>query len=139
MGTRSFGSDAREALRRLHAAADDGRLDRLCSEHDVRLLVLFGSAATDAPDPGDLDLAYLPGKATQPLRFLDAVVGLVGDDRVDLVRLDRAGPVVNHRAFSGTGLYESEPGLFARQRDLALRRYFDTAHIRRVQAEVLAR
>ena len=130
--------NAGAAVARLRAATRSGRLDRLCADHDVALLVLFGSATTES-EPGDVDLAHLPGDATDVLGLLDALVVLVGDDRVDLVDLSRAGPVVSHRALTGIGLYEDEPGRFARMRDLALRQYLDTAHLRRVQAEVLAR
>ena len=130
---------AAPALRRLRSALADGTLDALCERHGVRLLVLFGSAAAGVQAPRDIDLGYLGTARTKPLLLLDDVVRLLGDEAVDLVRLDTAGPVATHRAMTGEGLYESEPGLFARARDLAIRQYFDTAHLRAAQAEVLAR
>lgn len=132
-------SHAGPALQRLQVAQADGRLDALCAGHQLRLLVLFGSAARGADDPGDLDLAHLPGSTTNVLAFLDALVVMLQDDRIDLVNLAAAGPTLRHRAMTGIGLYEDDPGLFARTRDLALRQYFDTAFIRRAQAEALSR
>lgn len=132
-------SCASAAAARLWRSVEDGGLDELCRRNDVALLVVFGSVAARAHAPGDVDLAYLPGVRTAPLPLRDDLVRLLDEERLDLVNLAVAGPVVRHRAMAGTGLYEDDPGVFARTRDLAARQYFDTAWIRDVQAQVLAR
>lgn len=139
MSTRRSGSSAAAAAARLWTSRDDGSLDALCARHGLGLLVVFGSVAVGADEPGDVDLAHLPGAGTQPLILLDDLAESLGDERIDLVNLATAGPVVSHRALSGVGLYEDDPGRFARMRDRAARQFFDTAWIRDVQAQVLAR
>jgi len=42
-------ADPLTALRRLRAAADDGRLEELARRHAVRVLTAFGSAARAEP------------------------------------------------------------------------------------------
>lgn len=139
VSTRNRRQSAIAGAEMLQTAMADGRLDELCQHHDVGVLVLFGSAAADIPTPGDLDLAYLPGEATDALALLDDLIVLTAEDRIDLVNLATADPSISHRAMAGRPLYEREPGRVARPRDVATRRYLDTAWIRRVQAEVLAR
>lgn len=132
---RSHAGGARELLL---SAESDGRLDALCQRHAVRLLTLFGSAV-ERDDPGDLDFGYLPSDETMPLALLTDLVDLIEDDRIDLVNLRTAGPSARVAAMLGRGLYEDEPGLWARSRDLALRRFLDTEWIRRLEREALAR
>lgn len=139
MSTHQRLGSAALAAGRLRSAEADGSLDELCRSHGIGALVVFGSAATSEPEPGDVDLAYLPGRTTHALALLDDLVALLGDERVDLVNLATAGPVVSHRALTGRGLYEDDPGRLARMRDRAIRQYHDTAWVRRARAQVLTR
>lgn len=53
--------------------------------------------------------------------------------------IDGAAPVLRARALSGLGLYESEPGVFATEQMAALAEERDTAWLRRLDLETLAR
>lgn len=103
------------AVVRLRTAAEVGELDDLCLRYDVRVLTVFGSAARGEVAPHDVDVGVL----TEPGRPLDAEFGtalaaVAGIDEVDLVHLNRGGPVIRERALVGSiGLYESEPSALA--------------------------
>ena len=106
---------------------------------DLQLLVLFGSAVkgrrTSARDidlavqcdgPADLDALYL------------AVAPRLGTDRVDLVDLRRAGPLLAFEvARTGRLLFERQPGAFRQFQSLASRRYCDTEKLRRAQRRAI--
>ncbi|MDK4304824.1 hypothetical protein [Corynebacterium pseudodiphtheriticum] len=47
-----------EIVARLRSEVEDGSLESFCLELGIDLLVLFGSACTDAHSAGDADLAY---------------------------------------------------------------------------------
>lgn len=47
-----------EIVARLRSEVEDGSLESFCLELGIDLLVLFGSACTDAHSAGDVDLAY---------------------------------------------------------------------------------
>ncbi|WP_336921630.1 hypothetical protein [Aquipuribacter sp. SD81] len=137
MNARDQGAtSAARAVAALRRAVADGSLDALCERHLVQVLVLFGSAV-DSEQPADVDLGVVPGPSTDLLRLHHDLAVLLDDDRVDLVSLRGADELLSHRALSGEGLYEDEPGRFARARDLAARRYADTDWMRRLQAQVL--
>lgn len=133
--------DGRAALRRLRAALSDGSLEELADRHGLALLVLFGSAAVpDTEHPGDVDLAVAWKRARQPdlLGVVSDLAGLVGD-AVDVLDLDRGGPVVRARALTrGELLLELEPGAFATRQMRAVRDEMDTARLRRLQLDLLA-
>jgi predicted nucleotidyltransferase len=108
---------------------------------DVRLVVLFGSVAEGRQRPdSDLDLGVLrdgPG-SNDDVELL--VMQLLGTERVDVVDLRRAPPLLAMAvAKTGVVLYDSPEGAFARYASLALRRYEDTAKLRRARAEGLRR
>lgn len=130
---------AQAALEQLRAAASDGRLDELCQRRGVRVLAAFGSATT-AHEAADLDLGvgFLPGRQ-DILGLLDDLTVLTGFDHVDLAVLDGADPVLRARALSGIGLYEHEAGAFATEQMAALAEERDTAWLRRLDLEALAR
>src|SRR6185436_11198251 len=95
----------------------------------LELVVLFGSTATGRRRAGsDVDVAVrCAGDAD-----LDALHALLAPaletDRLDLVDLRRAGPILAMEiARSGRLLYESRPGAFREFQSLASRRYCDTA------------
>lgn len=130
----------REALDRLGEAVRDGRLDRLCADHGVRLLGAFGSTTRAEPsEPRDLDVAV--GFLAQPrlLDLIGALADLCGDDGLDVAVLDGAGPVLRARALVGVPLYEHAAGVYATEQMAALAEYWDTAWLRRLDRRVLAR
>lgn len=135
-GTRTPAED----LARLRAAAADGRLEAICREHGLELLVLFGSAVTEE-DPGDVDLAVAWSRNHEP-NLLSVVVSFletVGDS-VDVMDLDRAGPVARQRALTGGELIvELTPHAFAERQMHAIREFIETAPFRRLDLELMAR
>ncbi len=100
-----------EALDRLRNATRTGELDELCARHRVRIMSVFGSTAAGVEHPRDLDVAvgFEPGAKADVLGLLEDLVALTGTEAVDLLVLDRAGPVAKERALVGAvPLYESE-------------------------------
>ena len=103
-------------LARLRSAAESGELDAFCSRHHVRVLTVFGSAARDEPQARDLDVGVLT-EHDHRLNTATATVELIeltGTQHVDLVHLNRGGPLLRERALVGSiPLYESEPAALA--------------------------
>ena len=134
----------RQALDRLLELVASGDLDRFCAERDLRLLVAFGSVtdADRADEAGDLDLAvaFEPEADADLPRLIVDVSELLGLMAVDVVDLDRANVVLRHRALVATvPLFESRPGSYVIERDRAMVEYMDTAWLRRLDLEAMAR
>ena len=137
-----MGTEPREGLSRLRVAAHDGRLEELCRRHGVRVLTVFGSAARPDADPRDLDVAvgFEPHHAGDVLALLDDLSVLTGSDDVDLLVLDRAGPVARERALvQCVPLYESEPTAFATAQVAAMGERMDTEWLRALDLEAMRR
>ena len=102
---------------------------------DLELIVLFGSAASGRARPrSDVDVAVLNrGGADLDALFL-ALAPRLKTDRLDLVDLRRAGPLLAFEvARSGVVLFERSPGVFRQFQSLASRRYADTKKLRDAQ------
>jgi predicted nucleotidyltransferase len=130
-----------KAAKRLRNAAVDGRLDALAEAHDLSLVVLFGSASRGEPDARDLDVAVGSRERTgiDEVEVICALMDLVGSDRVDLLKLDRAGPVARqHALVPGDPLYEYQPGEFARQQMRASGQRLGTEWMRRLDLALMA-
>jgi predicted nucleotidyltransferase len=113
----------------------------LAERHSWRLVVLFGSAATGG-QARDLDLAVLPAAPPGLLEqgaWQAALEGALAPWSVDLLVLgDWTSPVTRFQVFcAGRCLFESEPGLFAREQDRAFFLHADSESIRRQMREVL--
>jgi predicted nucleotidyltransferase len=133
--------DPAQGLGRLRAAASDGTLDMACARHSVRVLTVFGSTAQGAPKPADLDVAvaFQPGVTPDVLALLEELVSLTGVEQVDLLNLDRAGPVARERGLVGAiPLYESEPGAYATTQMAAMTTRMETERFRRMSLELMA-
>ena len=122
-------------------AATSGQLDDLCRRHHVPVLTIFGSSARGEPDPRDLDVGVLT-ELDEPLDVGSAVVELAamaGFDGIDLVHLNRGGPLIRERALVGSvGLYESEPAALANAQMAAIAERVETDPIRRLNLRLLA-
>jgi predicted nucleotidyltransferase len=130
--------DPREALRRLDVAAASGVLTAALAPFALRLLAVFGSALDGDGHASDLDLAV---GATQPLDLLELrtkLYELTGFERLDLVHLDRANPVLRAEALSGRPLLERPTGTFATEQMTAIVRRFDTRWLRELDLEAMA-
>jgi len=104
-------------------------------------MTAFGSTARGETDARDLDLAvaFEPGHHVDLLGLLADVVDLVGTDAVDLMQLDRAGPVAREQALvAAVPLFESEDGAFARLQMAAMLERMDTDWLRRLDLDLLA-
>ncbi|OEU86736.1 hypothetical protein DB35_24110 [Streptomyces abyssalis] len=136
-------ADPRESLRRLAVAAADGELDSLCRAFGAELLVAFGSAVRTGSEPQDLDIAVLfrrDGTRPDLLGFLDGLSTLAQSTVIDLMDLGRAGPVARERALvGGITLVELTPGALAREQMHAITERMDTAWLRRLNLELMAR
>ena len=135
-----MGLDPRQALAVLREAAQDGRLEALCQAHDVRVLTVFGSALRATGSARDLDVAvrFEWGRAVDLLALIDALTVLTGTDLLDVMVLDRAGPVARERALVGClPLHESSPGAFAREQMAAVGERMDTAWLRALDLQTM--
>ena len=138
----AMGTAPREGLSRLRAAALDGRLDELCRRHSIRVLTVFGGAARPDGDPRDLDVAvgFEPLRAGDVLGLLDDLSVITGSDDVDLLVLERAGPVARERALvQCLPLYESEPTAFATAQVAAMGERMDTEWLRALDLAAMRR
>ncbi len=113
----------------------------VCSQPDIQLVILFGSAAKGTRHgKNDLDLAIL---AEEPLNLVDItnqVIALLRTSQVDVVDLRRASPLLAMEIVrGGRFLYERQAGEYVRFCSLAHRWYVDTAKLRAAQKEAIAR
>jgi len=105
-------------------------------------MTAFGSTARGEPAARDLDLAvaFEPGPRRDVLALLGELVDLTGTDAIDLMELDRAGPVARERALVATmPFFESAPGAFARLQMAAMLERMDTDWLRRLDLDLLAK
>lgn len=106
---------------------------------ELELVVLFGSTVKGRRRPrSDIDLAVLcTGAADLDALYL-ALAPRLGTDRLDLVDLRRASPLLMMEvARSGGLLYDRGRGAFRQFQSLASRRYCDTAKLRRAQRRAI--
>lgn len=142
----------RAALEALRTAAADGRLAALADRFDLEIVTLFGSARDAAPptnrddptpesrEPGDIDVAvgFVPGAPRDVLGVVNALADLVPGDHLDVMDLDRAGPVAAKAAlFGGRVLYARHPSVVTEREIKAFMEYEDTRWLRALQTEVL--
>lgn len=138
---KSVSCDVHAALRRLRSAAGSGELAALCTRHRVRLLVAFGSAVDESARPRDLDIAVAFEREATPdlVGVIDGLMRLAGTEKIDLMHLDRAGPVPRERALVGTlPLFEGQASAFANAQMAAISERMETAPMRRLDLELMA-
>lgn len=106
---------------------------------DLLLLVLFGSLVKGRTRlKGDVDLGVqCDGPADLDAMYL-AIAPRLGTDRVDLIDLRRAGPLLAFEvARTGRLLFERRPGAFRAFQSLASRRYCDTVKLRQAERRAI--
>ncbi|WP_028938045.1 nucleotidyltransferase family protein [Pseudonocardia spinosispora] len=134
--------DPHEGFARLRAAAESGELDGLCRERHIRVLTVFGSAARGEESPRDLDIGVLSefDEGFDILAVVDDFIHLTGMDNIDVVHLNRGGPVIRERALGADsfGLYESEPAALANAQMAAIAERVETDPMRKLNLELLA-
>jgi uncharacterized protein len=117
------------------------KLTPLFEEEGLQLILLFGSAAAGtAHRKSDIDLGFLFKKSVDLLALTNRVIRLLHTDRVDVVDLRRASPLLNFSvAKKGILLYERSNSVFNEFCSLAFRRYVDSKKLRDRRAEVIQR
>lgn len=114
------------------------RLTPLFEREGVLLAYLFGSLGRGETGQ-DVDLALLT-RDTPAFRLRDAITSHLGTQRVDLVDLRRASPVLRFEIIrTGRPLYVADTETQERFEMATLRLYRDTAPLRRQQGEYLRR
>lgn len=109
-----------------------GRLSQLFTTKPVRLAYLFGSAAAGG-SPDDVDVAVLMREGS-PLDLWEELVGVLGTDRLDLVDLALAPPLLRfHIARDGVLLFSESDDTENAFELAAIREYRDTRHLRDIQ------
>lgn len=113
------------------------RLAPLFKDEGLRLVILFGSAASGAVHPrSDIDLAFLYDKPIDAVMLAGRVIQLLRTDKVDVVDLRRASPLLKFSAAKhGKILFEKVPGMFSDFYSLAFRMYCDSRKLRDAQAD----
>lgn len=114
---------------------------RLARRFGWRLVVLFGSAATERGGR-DLDLAVMPNVVPDLLeegRWLSDLEAVFTPHPVDLLLVtEHLSPLARFEVFrAGVCLFEAQDGLFDREQDRAFFLYVDSHRFRRVGGEVL--
>jgi predicted nucleotidyltransferase len=108
------------------------KLAPLFKEEALQLVLLFGSQSSGQVHPErDIDLGFLYDEAVDLLELTNKVTQLLHKDRVDVIDLRRANPLLCFSAArQGKLLYERCPGLFNSFYSLSFRRYIDTKKLR---------
>ena len=132
------------ALAELRRAAADGRLGAVCARQGIELVVLFGSAV-HSQRPGaardvDVAVAFRRSGRRDLLGAVEDLAALVPGDHLDVMDLDRAGPVARVEALTkGEVLLETRRGAFTEREMSALGEYLETAYLRDALLRELAR
>lgn len=118
------------------------QINDLCRKYNVNLLVLFGSQAAPAKaKPRDIDIAVQFGRrpsAREELDFFYDSVRLFATDKLDLVVLDKADPVLlKEVALYGLLLFEKRKDAFDQFIMNAVAKYQDTVANRRLAAKLV--
>ncbi len=113
----------------------------LIKKYDIKLLLTFGSYLTERfTKDSDIDLAYLAKRNLGPeeeLELLKGFILLYRRDRIDLVNLRKASPLLMYEtATNGRVIYE-ENDSFLYFKLKASARYADTEHLRRMRRNYL--
>lgn len=129
-----------DALRTLREHPE--QVAAVCSQYRVALLTVFGSAVRPGSDPHDLDLGLLfeHDGPQDLLGVRDALVALTEFEQLDVAVLNAAGPVIRERALIGAEvLFEARPSMHANAALAAAMERMDTAWLRRLALESMAR
>ena len=131
-----------QQLARLREATATGELADLCARFGIEIVTLFGSAARPEPgiEPGDVDIAIGFGYHVERdlIGAVNALADLVPGDHLDVMDLNRAGPVAAKAAmFESEILFETQSSVSAERQIKAFMEYEDTRWLRDLQLEVL--
>lgn len=130
-----------EAVTSLSIKAIREGLAPLCSEETLKLIILFGSTVSGKTHrKSDIDIAFLYTAPIDRLALANRVIRLLRTDRVDVVDLRHASPLVQFAvARTGQVLFERAPGMYPEFCSFAFRRYVDTKKLRDARAQAIRR
>jgi predicted nucleotidyltransferase len=114
-------------------------LTPLFNEKSLQLVLLFGSVASGKEyHESDIDLGFLFDKPIDILGLTNRVIRLLRTDRVDVIDLSRASPLLKHSVIrTGKALFEKTPGLFNIFQSLTFRIYVDAKKLRDAQEKAI--
>ncbi|MFQ6082335.1 MAG: nucleotidyltransferase domain-containing protein [Candidatus Aminicenantia bacterium] len=111
---------------------DKERLRKICKKSNLNLVILFGSHATKKgiKKESDIDIGILYKKVENivknDLRLTQAFIKVLGNDRVDLIYLNYADPLLLFEmAKNGILLYQDKEDRFAEFKIKAIKRHLD--------------
>ncbi|MFQ5399998.1 MAG: nucleotidyltransferase domain-containing protein [Anaerolineae bacterium] len=114
------------------------QLPALFAREGVLLTYLFGSLAR-AETGQDVDLALLMPEEKRPYRLHQPIADTLGIERLDIIDLRRASPVLRYEIIStGLCIYAADDDIQLDCELKWLREYRDTAWLRRRQDGLLA-
>ena len=115
------------------------KLASLFREETLQIVLLFGSQSSGQVHPeSDIDLGFLYDEPVDILDLTNKVTRLLHKDRVDVVDLRRANPLLCYSAVrQGKLLFERSPGLFHSFYSLSFRRYIDTKKLREARQRAI--
>ena len=115
------------------------RLTPLFNEEGLRLVLLFGSVASGKEyQESDIDLGFLFDRPIDILGLTNRAIQLLRTDRVDVIDLSRASPLLKYSAVrQGKVLFEQTPSLFNIFQSLTIRIYVDTKKLRDAQEKAI--
>jgi len=117
----------------------EDKLTPLFNEEGLRLVLLFGSVASGKEyRASDIDLGFLFDRPFDILILTNQVIRLLRTDRVDVIDLSRASPLLRYSAIRQCRvLFEQTPGLFNIFQSLTFRVYVDTKKLREAQEKAI--
>ncbi len=109
------------------------------NEEGLQLVLLFGSVVSGKEcGKSDIDLGFLFDKPVDILDLTNRVIQLLKTDRVDVIDLSRASPLLKYSIIrTGTLLFEKSPGLFNTFQSLTFRIYADSKKLRDAQEKAI--
>jgi len=115
------------------------RLAPLFNEEGLRIVLLFGSVASGKEyQESDIDLGFLFDRPIDILDLTNRVIQLLRTDKVDVIDLSRASPLLKYSAIrQGRALFEQVPGLYNIFKSLTFRVYVDTKKLREAQERAI--
>lgn len=109
------------------------KLREIAEKYNLKLLLLFGSRTGKKKflhKESDFDVAYLPKKdldLTEEAKLICDLMPIVRSEKVDLVNLKKASPLLFYAIFQNCQvLYADDPLLFYYLRSYAFKKYIET-------------
>ena len=133
-----------EQVKRLREVTGSGQVADVCHRLRIEIVTHFGSSArpTGGITARDVDVAigFEHGAARDFLAAVNALMDLVPGDHLDVMDLDRAGPVAAKAAlFDSDILFEAAQSVTTERQIRAFMAYEDTRRLRELQLEMLRR